>query len=177
MDWQIDNIAITRLLKPLRKEILRDLKAKIFSQSTKRSGKALVDLEIYLCLFILLHNIELTTAHDRWFAQRWGVKTRFSNYGLINKTFEAANVMLTHFHNVNRGFLLFAQDWDSEDDLSLTRDLSSEKRDYLKTISREVEKQVCGLKLLKEKKLYEDRMFWCSQLFYDGWTHVVSPCA
>lgn len=70
MDFQIDNITIHKILLPLRKEVLQELQKKVLENKRKDF------LEIFLTMYILLHNIELTIAHDRWFAQRWNVKVR-----------------------------------------------------------------------------------------------------
>lgn len=68
MDFQIDLITIHKILLPLRKEVLQDLQKKVLENKRKDF------VEIFLTMYILLHNIELTIAHDRWFAQRWNCK-------------------------------------------------------------------------------------------------------
>lgn len=70
MDFQIDNITICRILLPLKKQILQELQKKVLENRPKDF------MEIFLTMYILLHNIELTIAHDRWFAQRWNIKVR-----------------------------------------------------------------------------------------------------
>jgi hypothetical protein len=68
MDFQIDSITIHKILLPLRKQVLQELQKKVLENRRKDF------MEIFLTMYILLHNIELTIAHDRWFAQRWNVK-------------------------------------------------------------------------------------------------------
>jgi hypothetical protein len=68
MDFQIDSITIHKILLPLRKQVLQELQKKVLENRSKDF------MEIFLTMYILLHNIELTIAHDRCFAQRWNVK-------------------------------------------------------------------------------------------------------
>lgn len=68
MDFQIDNITIHQLLIPLRKKLLQELQKKVLNNKPEDF------LEIYLTIFILLHNMELTIAHDRWFAMRYSLQ-------------------------------------------------------------------------------------------------------
>lgn len=171
MDFQIDNITIHHLLINLRTTILRELQEKVLKTRTKDS------LEIFLTMFILLYNIELTIAHDRWFARRWNVGKRFSNYPLIENIFSGANILLTFFHRITKGGALFSQNWQSPANKSMA-DLGDEQARYMKIVSREVYHQRQSLHILTERSLYEDTMYWCSQLFHDDqqWKPVVAPC-
>lgn len=72
MDFQIDNITIHKILLPLRKQILQDLQRKVLDNRRKDF------LEIFLTIYTLLHNIELTIAHDRRFAQRYEIPVCFA---------------------------------------------------------------------------------------------------
>lgn len=73
MDFQIDNITIHKILLPLRKEILQELQRKVLANRRKDF------LEIFLTIYILLNNIELTISHDRNFAQRYSLTVCFSS--------------------------------------------------------------------------------------------------
>ena len=71
VDLQIDLIVINELLKPEWKTILKMLKTML------ESSKAWTNwFEIYLAYYILLHNVELTMAHDLWFVKRNNLKVR-----------------------------------------------------------------------------------------------------
>jgi len=191
MDSQIDSITIYKILMPLRKQILQELQKKVLENRRKDF------LEIFLTMYILLHNIELTIAHDRWFAQRWNCKVghdspplppdwttacecmwltgarqmRFSHYALIDNVFSGANIMLAHFHHVTRGYAPFALDLSKcpADRLNETH-----KR-FMAEISAAAKHQAASLRVLRETAQYESPMFWCSQLFYEGWKPVPSP--
>lgn len=77
MDFQIDNITIHQLLIPLRKKLLQELQKKVLNNKPEDF------LEIYLTIFILLHNMELTIAHDRWFAMRYSMQV--CNHSISDK--------------------------------------------------------------------------------------------
>jgi hypothetical protein len=134
-------------------------------------------------MYILLHNIELTIAHDRWFAQRYSLTSRFSHYQLIQHVFLGANVMLTHFHHVTKGHVPFSLNWQQDRDrpeqVSTENNtmLTDEQSAYMTLVSAETKRQAESLRYLKLAKQYESPMFWCSQLFYDGWKPVGAPCA
>lgn len=71
VDLQIDLVVINELLKPELKTILKMLKTML------ESNKAWTNwFEIYLAHFILLHNVELTMAHDLWFVKRNNLQVR-----------------------------------------------------------------------------------------------------
>lgn len=68
MDSQMDQIVIRMILKPLAKSVLSRLE-----QQTKKSRHS-TWFAMYLCFFILLHNYEVATSHDRNFAILHGIK-------------------------------------------------------------------------------------------------------
>jgi hypothetical protein len=69
VDLQIDLIVISELLQPELKWILKKLKTMLLSSDPWNRW-----FEIYLVYFILLHNVELTMAHDAWFVKRNNLK-------------------------------------------------------------------------------------------------------
>jgi hypothetical protein len=69
VDLQIDLVVINALLKPELKSILKMLKTMLESSDPWTNW-----FEIYLAYFILLHNVELTMAHDLWFVKRNNLK-------------------------------------------------------------------------------------------------------
>jgi len=73
VDLQLDLIVINELLQPELKKILKMLKTLLESSDPWNNW-----FEIYLSYFILLHNVELTMAHDAWFVRRNNLKVRSS---------------------------------------------------------------------------------------------------
>jgi len=168
MDFQIDNITVHKILLPLRKEVLQDLQKKVLENKRKDF------LEIFLTMYILLHNIELTIGHDRWFAQRYNLETRFSNYDLIDNVVFGANIMLTYFHHATKGYAAFALDWKRS---SLEKPREDHQVRFMDAVSTAARQQEHSLRMLKEAAQYDSPMFWCSQLFYGDWKPVAPPCA
>jgi len=71
VDLQIDLITINDLLQPELKKILKTVKKMLEASDPWNNW-----FEIYLAYFILLHNVELTMAHDAWFVKRNNLKVR-----------------------------------------------------------------------------------------------------
>jgi hypothetical protein len=69
VDLQIDLIVINEILQPELKKALKMLKTILESNDPSSNW-----FEIYLAYFILLHNVEMTMAHDRWLAKRYNLK-------------------------------------------------------------------------------------------------------
>lgn len=68
MDTQLDQVIIRTLLIPLKKSIQRRLEA-MMSKNNRSDWFC-----TFLCCFVLLHNYELATMHDRHFAIRHNYK-------------------------------------------------------------------------------------------------------
>lgn len=69
VDLQIDLVVINEILKPELQSIVKILQ-KMLAESHPWTDW----FEIYLAYFILLHNVELTMAHDLWFVKRHNLK-------------------------------------------------------------------------------------------------------
>ncbi len=69
VDLQIDLIVINEILQKELKKILQMLKMMLESSDRWNNW-----FEIYLAYFVLLHNVELTMAHDAWFVKRNNLK-------------------------------------------------------------------------------------------------------
>jgi hypothetical protein len=84
VDQQIDLIVINAILQPELKNILNMLKTMLESNNPWDNW-----FEIQLGYFILLHNVELTMAHDAWFVKRNNLKVCFLRAKLLNSSREA----------------------------------------------------------------------------------------
>jgi hypothetical protein len=78
VDLQIDLVVINELLKPELKTILKILKTMLESSSPWNNW-----FEIHFAYFIMLHNVELTMAHDLWFVKRNNLKVRMQSIHLL----------------------------------------------------------------------------------------------
>ena len=69
VDLQIDLIVINEILQPELKKVLMMLKTILESNDPWSNW-----FEIYLAYFILLHNVEMSMAHDAWLVKRYNLK-------------------------------------------------------------------------------------------------------
>jgi hypothetical protein len=105
MDQQLDYIVLEHILNPGRKELLDLLENKIFNDGERKESL----FEIYLAIFVLIHNAEMEIASEREFAQQYGLSGRFGplgKYKFIEGHFHAARTLLGYFHHICRGNLL-----------------------------------------------------------------------
>jgi hypothetical protein len=126
MSAQIELIMTAIVLHPLKREVLKQLQ-ELMKADRKRSW-----LTIYLCLFVLLHSCALLTSFENKQAKKYGLqvspppisridfflltcsKTRFVYASFVEELHTGSNIMLAHFHYMNKGSLPFTMDWTIE---------------------------------------------------------------
>jgi hypothetical protein len=169
MDTQLDQVVIQDILGPLRQQVLKLLNERISKKSRKDW------FEIYATIFILLNNVEIATAHDHDFANRYGhcvspftssklcrVGThishltqtpgrgsRFEDYRLVEGCFHSAQALIAHFRDAIYGQIPFTMDWASSD-LSSLADVNAEEARYLQMLGQHLSKSKANL---PQKKL------------------------
>ncbi|KAE9378490.1 hypothetical protein N431DRAFT_435586 [Stipitochalara longipes BDJ] len=158
VDLQLDLIVINELLQPELKKILKMLKTLLESSDPWNNW-----FEIYLAYFILLHNVELTMAHDAWFVKWNNLKRKYSNKNLVDTIMAGATTLLTVFHYAHQGYAPFSQP-----ELDETQNWPDEMKDYLGEV-RPLVKDVGGDCVQDPAR----EMFWTSQLMSGGWRPVV----
>ncbi|KAL2075194.1 hypothetical protein VTL71DRAFT_136 [Oculimacula yallundae] len=161
VDLQIDLIVINEILQPELKKILKMLKVKLESTDPWTDW-----FEIYLTYFILLHNIELTMAHDAWFVKRNNLKKRYSNKPLVDTITQGATTLLTCFHYAHQGYAPF-----TNLDLERTERWPEKQKEYLRD-ARPLLQSVRGDHVQDPAK----ELFWTSQLHRSDWRPVVLIC-
>ncbi|KAI9049136.1 hypothetical protein LZ554_006984 [Drepanopeziza brunnea f. sp. 'monogermtubi'] len=161
VDLQIDLIVVNEILQPELKKILKMLKEKLESSEPWSDW-----FEIYLAYFILLHNVELTMAHDAWFVKRNNLKRKYSNKSLIDTITQGATTLLTCFHYAHQGYAPF-----SEPQLECTQRFPEVQREYLRG-ARPLLKMIRGDHVSDPAK----ELFWTSQLHRPDWRPVVLMC-
>lgn len=161
VDLQIDLIVINQLLQPQLKQILQMLKEMLESSDPWTNW-----FEIYLAYFVLLHNVELTMAHDAWFVKRNNLKTRYSNKPLVDTITQGATTLLTCFHYAHQGYAPF-----SNLELEHTQGWTVEQKEYLRDI-RVMLHRVRGDHVQDPAR----ELFWTSQLHKPDWRPVLLVC-
>jgi hypothetical protein len=157
VDQQIDLIVINVILQQEMKKVLEMLKKKLKKEPWSDW------FEIYLANFILLHNVELTMAHDVEFAKLNNLKTKYSNKPLVNTITQGATTLLTCFHYAHRGYAPF-----SNPELEQTQPWTEEQKAFLRGI-RPVLQRMSGDHAHDPAK----ELFWTSQLHKPDWRPVV----
>ncbi|KAG4442197.1 hypothetical protein IFR05_002307 [Cadophora sp. M221] len=158
VDLQIDLIVINEVLQPELKKILKLLKEKLESTDPWTDW-----FEIYLAYFIILHNVELTMAHDAWFVKRNNLKKRYSNKSLVDTITQGATTLLTCFHYAHQGYAPFANL-----DLERSQNWPEEQRAYLHD-TRPLLQGIRGDHVHDPAK----ELFWTSQLHRPDWRPIV----
>lgn len=157
VDLQIDLIVINDFLQPEMRRIIRTLKTMLESKDPWTNW-----FEIYLAYFILLHNVELTMAHDAWFVKRHNLKSKYSNKLLVNTIMQGATTLLTCFHYAHQGYAPF-----TNLELEHTQNWAEEQKTYLRDI-RPMLQQVRGYHVHDPSR----ELFWTSQLHKADWKPV-----
>jgi hypothetical protein len=177
VDLQIDVITINDLLQPEMKKILKKVKEMLESKNPWKNW-----FEIYLAYFILLHNVELTMAHDAWFVKRHNLKvclphlsetchisylthlqTKYSNKTLVDTIMHGATTLLTCFHYAHQGYAPF-----TDPKIEETQSWSSRQSEYLKSMRDLLAKSHGDYTQDPSREL-----FWTSQLHRPNWRPVV----
>jgi len=161
VDLQIDLIVINDILQPELKKILKMLKIMLEGSDPWTNW-----FEIYLAYFVLLHNVELTMAHDAWFVKRNSLKRKYSNRLLVETIMQGATSLLTCFHYAHQGFAPFTNPV-----LEHTQKFSAEQKEYLADIRPKLQ-LVRGDHVQDPSK----ELFWTSQLHTPNWRPVVMCC-
>jgi hypothetical protein len=186
VDLQIDLVVINELLKPKLKSIVNILKKAMLESSAPWTNW----FEIYLAYFILLHNVELTMAHDLWFVKRNNLKvraqflsyhfsrdiasnleltgllifqTRYSNKALVDTITQGATTLLTCFHYAHQGYAPF-----SNPELERTQHWTEAEKNYIRVI-RPMLQHLRGDHVLDPAR----ELFWTSQLHKADWRPVI----
>ncbi|KAG9239332.1 hypothetical protein BJ875DRAFT_479458 [Amylocarpus encephaloides] len=158
VDLQIDLIAINDILQPEMKKILNQVKKMLESKHSWNNW-----FEIYLSHFILLHNVELTMAHDAWFVKRNNLKTKYSNKNLVDTIMQGATTLLTCFHYAHQGYTPF-----TNPRLEETQSWTTRQADYLGDMRR-----LLGTVHGDYTQDPARELFWTGQLHKPDWRPVV----
>jgi len=158
VDQQIDLIVINEILQSEFKKILKELKTMLESSDPWNRW-----FEIYLAYFILLHNVELTIAHDAWFVKRHNLKRKYSNKNLVDTIMQGATTLLTCFHYAHQGYAPF-----TNPELVNTENWTEEQKRYLQDV-RPLLQEIRGDHVHDPAK----ELFWTSQLHKPDWRPVV----
>ncbi|KAI1769911.1 hypothetical protein F4818DRAFT_446760 [Hypoxylon cercidicola] len=169
MDTQIDDIAITTLLNPLGKKILKQLSCKIHEK--KRENW----FDIYLATFILMNNFEFVFTDVLEYTSRHGLKSSSSSgaASLSKAYFNACKTILVYFHFACNGqgpFSLACNDKLT----GATDGLTFDQQAYLRDLKLEVDRQRNTLEGWRAGSVYRTPLYLCYQVLVEKWSADVS---
>jgi len=163
---QMQCIFYSKFLAPLKKLVLDQLQALVMG------GRREHWLTIYLVLFILLHSCSMITRRNEEFAKSLGLPVRFMNPGAIRDQHDGANILLAHFHYINRGDYPFRQalkGWglkDIKDEAALT----DEQAQFVRETALLVEERESRMKTVYDGRQFGDDYYWIYQLYLKDWS-------
>ncbi|CAJ2500748.1 Uu.00g036010.m01.CDS01 [Anthostomella pinea] len=162
MDAQIDQLVMKSVLAPLCLRIQEKLQALVNDGAKGKWFTA------FLCIFVLLSNYDLATAHDHDFAVRNSLEEYYSNYPLLEGFQAGAKTLLAYFHHQCHGHVPFKLDW-SDPSVIATANLDHAQAEYMEEMGLWVTEKETALKALKESKAYDAESYFALQLFDSDW--------
>ncbi|GAB1319223.1 Zn(2)-C6 fungal-type domain-containing protein [Madurella fahalii] len=174
MDTQLDQIAIQRILNPLRARVVRKFEQLI------TPAKPEAWFEVYLSAFILLNHIERLAKHSAFHAQMHALPSKYSNIAFLEAAFHTAKSILARFHFMCNGSAPLRLDWTSPKTAAMARLEPSQVAFMIKTKSMIADRETDVLNLRKTHQ-YGKNLYWGGQLFFENWdtspVHVVDAPA
>ncbi|KAF8424200.1 hypothetical protein EV426DRAFT_107192 [Tirmania nivea] len=203
MDFQLDNITIHYLLMPWKSRILKELQKKILGN--RKEDWLEVHLTMFILLNNVERQIKHDNwfARRYSFTHRFsnyqlidaifnGAKILLAHFHHVNKgqmPFSLAwegnyvssdrQTPIGHEMGPSGSNIIYNSSGIPIGDMGASRlpthSLSPDQVKYMQRVTRAARTQEHKLRHLHELKLYEEPMFWCSQLFLPGWTPPSSP--
>ncbi|KAK4033686.1 hypothetical protein C8A01DRAFT_49768 [Parachaetomium inaequale] len=170
---QMECILYTRVLRPVHKKLLDQLNFLV------KENKRQYWLTLYLTMFILLHSCAMVSRRDWETARQYNLQDEYANHESISKHQIGVNVMLAHFHYLNKGVLPFQLTYNAAGlrTLSKAADLDSEQVEFLKLTSRLLREpsRVAETGSVRARRDLNHDLYWVMQLYEENW--VPGPTA
>ncbi|KAK7414948.1 hypothetical protein QQX98_006273 [Neonectria punicea] len=164
MDTQLDEIAIKDVLVPLKARLLTLLKKKVLEKKKENW------YEIFLAIFIILHNSEIVLGQVMDYSRRYGISfaSRSNDESSLSHAYyHACKTVLAYFHFASGGAAPLSLDWVAHNtDTSI---MSQSQIAFLCDLKEELERQNDKLQGLKTQSMYDTEMFWCHQMLFANW--------
>ncbi|KAI1489816.1 hypothetical protein F5X96DRAFT_591589 [Biscogniauxia mediterranea] len=164
---QMECIMYTTNLRPMSKQVLHDLNVMV------RQNKRKYWLTIYLTMFILLHSCSLITRRDWETARQYDMREEFANPESIRKHHSGAEVMLAHFHYLNKGVHPFGMCNAATHRRELARaaELGEDEVKFVWDTSRRVNETELKdkIKEVRAARNFGHDLYWVSQLYDEVW--------
>ncbi|KAG9233443.1 hypothetical protein BJ875DRAFT_378620 [Amylocarpus encephaloides] len=162
MIQQLDMIVTIGLLQPLRKKFLEDFQRIVLANKPKSW------MTIYLITFICLHGCAATSAENYKNARKHGLKRRYAMPNFMSERHHSANVFLSHYHYCTKPCSPFTVDWRTRQTTPFAEMTTDEILFLIKTSDMVKERQD-RIRIAREIGLYEDDLYFLSQMFEEDW--------
>lgn len=162
MIHQLDMIITLGLLQPLRKKVLEDFHKIIVSNKPKSW------MTIYLITFMFLHRSATLSAENYQNARKHGLRRRYAIPTFISELHHGSNVFLSHYHYCTKPCDPFTMDWRKRQSTPFA-EMSIDEIHFLVRTSKLVKERKEQFRVAKEIDLYEDDLYFISQMFEENW--------
>ncbi|KAI0115733.1 hypothetical protein GGR51DRAFT_546078 [Nemania sp. FL0031] len=164
---QMECIMYTRVLRPMTKRVLRMLNDLV------RRNKKRYWMTIYLTIFILLHSNSMITRRDWETARQYNLQEDFANPESIRRQQSGAQVMLAHFHYLNKGVVPFQLSHNAEGlrELAKVGELDDDSVKFVlrtSTLMKD-EERIAKIEEVRATRQFGHDLFWISQLYDADW--------
>ncbi|KAK3364552.1 hypothetical protein B0T25DRAFT_443157 [Lasiosphaeria hispida] len=159
---QLDIILTVGVLMPLQKQVLEDMQKLIISNNPRTW------MTMYLTTFMSLQSCASLSAENYRNARRQGFRRRYSFPSFIQERHNSANVFLSHYHYRTAHCNPFKIDWKRRHATPFA-DMSTEDIIFLQKTTKLLEEPTESLRTLKDQELYENDLYFVSQLYEDNW--------
>lgn len=163
MIQQLDMILTLGLLQPLRKRVLEDFHKIVIANKPKSW------MTIYLITFMFAHSCAALSAENYQNARKHGLRRRYAMPTFISELHHASNVLLAHYHYCTKPCDPFTVDWRRRQSTPFA-EMTTDEIHFLKQTLELVKERKDKFRVANELDLYEDDLYFVSQMFEEGWT-------
>jgi hypothetical protein len=164
---QMECILYTKVLRPTHKKLLDQLNYLV------KENKRMYWLTIYLTMFVLLHSCAMVSRRDWETARQYDLKDEYANHDSISKHQNGVNMMLAHFHYLNKGVQPFRLTYDPAGirELSKAADLDVDQVEFVKHTSALLREppRVAEFEFVRTNHKLNHDLYWVAQLYEENW--------
>ncbi|AEO71828.1 uncharacterized protein THITE_2031104, partial [Thermothielavioides terrestris NRRL 8126] len=164
---QMECILYSRVLRPVHKKLLDQLNFLV------KENKRQYWLTLYLTLFILLHSCAMVSRRDWETARQYNLRDEYCNHESISKHQSGVNVMLAHFHYLNKGVHPFRMTYDAAGlrKLSNAAELNDTQLAFVKLTSHLLREpsRVAEIASVRARRDFNHDLYWVAQLYEENW--------
>lgn len=162
---QLDIVLILGILNPLRREVLTDFQKIVVANKPKSW------MTIYLITFMLLHSCATLSAENYENASKHGFNRRYAMPAFIKELHHGATVLLCYYHYCTKPCDPFSLDWKRRYNTPF-KDLPPDDVLFILETKDMVRGITDKLRRIREHALYENDLFFLSQMFDEDWQPI-----